>query len=151
LISIFSIAVVLIFTLDTNTIEFVREIRPGYILTALVIHLFSFVFWGLRIKSMISALGYKVGLIRSFEIVVSGTFVADLIPSSIGGEPLRIHLLKQDQISIGKATAIILGERILDAILMLLAAPFSIYLFNGILSDPRMNAVVVLRWTSFSN
>ena len=91
LISIFSIAVVLIFTLDTNTIKVVREIRPGYILAALVIHLFSFVVWGLRIKSMTSALGHKVGLIRSFEIVVSGTFVAALTPSSIGGEPLRIH------------------------------------------------------------
>ena len=144
LISIFSIAVVLIFTLDTTTTEVVREIRPGYILAALVIHLFSFVIWGLRIKSMTSALGYKVGLFRSFEIVVSGTFVAAMTPSSIGGEPLRIHLLRQDQIPIGKATAVILGERILDAILMLLAAPFSIYLFHGILSDPRINVVVIL-------
>jgi hypothetical protein len=144
LISIFSIAVVLIFTLDTTTTEVVREIRPGYILAALVIHLFSFVIWGLRIKSMTSALGHKVGLFRSFEIVVSGTFAAAMTPSSIGGEPLRIHLLRQDQIPIGKATAVILGERILDAILMLLAAPFSIYLFHGILSDPRINVVVIL-------
>ena len=79
---------------------------------------------------MTSALGHKVGLIRSFEIVVSGTFVAALTPSSIGGEPLRIHLLSQDKMPIGKATAVILGERILDAMLMLLAAPFSLYLFQ---------------------
>lgn len=144
LISIFSIAVVLIFTLNKTTIEVVREIRPGYILAAFVIHLFSLVIWGLRIQSMTSALGHKVELFRSFEIVVSGTFVAALTPSSIGGEPLRIHLLRQDQMPIGRATAVILGERILDAILMLLAAPFSIYLFHGILSDSRMNVILEL-------
>jgi hypothetical protein len=46
---------------------------------------------------------------------------------------------------IGKASAVILGERILDAIILLLAAPFSLYLFHGLLSsDPRLNMVIVL-------
>jgi glycosyltransferase 2 family protein len=144
LISILSIAVVLILTLDTTTTAVLREIRPGYILAALVIHIFSFVIWGLRIKSMTGALGHKIGLPRSFEIVVSGTFIAALTPSSIGGEPFRILLLRQDKMPVGKATAVILGERILDAILMLLAVPFSLYLFRGMLSDSRLDVVIVL-------
>jgi uncharacterized protein (TIRG00374 family) len=144
LISIFSIAIVLIFTLDATTTEVVRKIRPEYIIAAFVIHILSFFVWGQRIRVMCSALGHKVGLFRSFEIVVSGTFVAALTPSSIGGEPLRIHLLSQDKMPIGKATAVILGERILDAILMLLAAPFSLYLFHGLLSDSNLNIVIIL-------
>lgn len=144
LISILSIAVVLIFTLDKTTIAVVREIRPGYILAAFGIHILSFIVWGLRIRVMTSALGYEISLQRAYEIVVSGTFVAALTPSSIGGEPLRIHLLRQNKMPIGKATAVILGERILDAVLMLLTVPFSLYLFHGILSDSRLKLVVAL-------
>ena len=144
LISILSITVVFILTRDTTTTAVVREIRPGYILAALVIHIFSFVIWGLRIKSMTGALGHKIGLLRSFEIVVSGTFVAALTPSSIGGEPFRILLLSQDKMPVGKATAVILGERILDAVLMLLAVPFSLYLFRGRLTDSRLDVVIIL-------
>lgn len=144
LISILSITVVFILTRDTTTTAVVREIRPGYILAALVIHIFSFFIWGLRIKSMTGALGHKIGLLRSFEIVVSGTFVAALTPSSIGGEPFRILLLSQDKMPVGKATAVILGERILDAVLMLLAVPFSLYLFRGMLTDSRLDVVIIL-------
>ncbi|HEY3360507.1 MAG TPA: lysylphosphatidylglycerol synthase transmembrane domain-containing protein, partial [Methanosarcina sp.] len=126
LISIISIAFVLIFTLDKTTTEVVRQIRPGYILAALGIHLFSFFIWGLRIQSMASALGHKIDLKTSAEMVISGTFVAALTPASIGGEPLRIHLLRQREMPVGQATAVILGERVLDALLILLAVPFSL-------------------------
>jgi glycosyltransferase 2 family protein len=144
LISILSIAFVLILTMDTTTTAVIREIRPEYLLAALGIHLFSFIIWGLRIKSMSSALGHKIDLITSTEMVISGTFVAALTPSSIGGEPLRIHLLNQKQMPIGKATAVILGERVLDAVLILLVAPFSLYLFHGTISDPRLDVVILL-------
>jgi glycosyltransferase 2 family protein len=144
LISVISIAVVLFFTLNKTTIEVVREIRPVYILAALGIHLFSFFIWGLRIKSMAAALGHKIDLKTSIEMVISGTFVAALTPSSIGGEPLRIHLLRQRDMPVGQATAVILGERVLDALLILLAVPFSLYLLHGILSDSRLDLAVII-------
>jgi len=144
LISILSIAVILIVTLDKTTVAVIREIRPGYMLAALIIHILSFIIWGLRIRVMTSSLGHKISLLRAYEIVVSGTFVAALTPSSIGGEPLRIHLLRQDQVPIGQATAIIIGERIMDAVLMLSAAPFALYLFRSMLSDSRLDVVIVL-------
>ncbi len=144
LISIISIIFVLIFTFDKTTIEIVRKIQPGYVIAALVIHLFSFYIWGLRIKSMASALGHEIDLKTSIEMVISGTFVAALTPSSIGGEPLRIHLLRQKNMPVGQATAVILGERVLDALLILLAVPFSLYFLHGILSDSRLDTVIIL-------
>ncbi len=144
LISILSIAVILIFTLNKNTIAVIREIRPEYLLAALVIHLFSFIVWGLRLRAMSSALGHKINLLKASEIVVSGTFVAALTPSSIGGEPLRIHLLRQDKMPLGQATAVVISERLLDTVFMLLAVPFSLYLFRGMLSDPRLDIVLLL-------
>lgn len=143
LISILSIAIALIFTLDTTTTEIVREIRPEYILVALGVHMLSFIIWGLRTKSMASALGHKIGIITALEIVVSSTFVAAITPSSIGGEPLRIHLLNQNRMPVGKATAVVLGERLLDAVLILIIAPFSLHLFHGIMSAPTLDIVLI--------
>lgn len=40
---------------------------------------------------------------------------------------------------IGQATAVIIGERIMDAVLMLSAAPFALYLFRSMLSDSRLD------------
>lgn len=144
LISIISIAFILMLTLDKTTVKVVREIRPEYLLAALGIHLFSFFIWGLRIRSMASALGHKIDLKTSIEMVISGTFVAALTPSSIGGEPLRIHLLRQKKMPVGQATAVILGERVLDALLILLAVPFSLYFLHGILSNSSMDFVIIL-------
>lgn len=144
IISTISIALVLFFTLDKTTISVIKEIKPVYILAAFFIHILSFILWGLRIQIMTSALGYKISLTRAYEIVVSGTFVAALTPASVGGEPLRILLLKQDKMPVGKASAVILGERILDAAFLLLAAPFALYLFSGTLSDPRLKLVIML-------
>jgi uncharacterized membrane protein YbhN (UPF0104 family) len=50
LISILSIAIILILTLDKTTSSVIREIRPEYMLRALIIHILSFVVWGMRIK-----------------------------------------------------------------------------------------------------
>jgi uncharacterized protein (TIRG00374 family) len=144
LISILSIAVIFIFTQDKTTIAVIREIRPGYILAALVIHIFSFVVWGMRVRVMSFTLGHKINLLKASEIVVSGTFVAALTPSSIGGEPFRIHLLRQDKMPLGQATAVVVTERLLDTLLMLLAVPFALYLFRGMLSDSRVDIVLLL-------
>lgn len=144
LISIFSIAVILIFTLDKTTAAVIREIRPEYMLAALIIHILSFVVWGMRIKVMSAALGHKINLLKASGIVVSGTFVAALTPASIGGEPLRIHLLWKDKMPLGQATALVMSERLLDTVIMLLAVPFSLYLFRGLLSDSRLDIVLFL-------
>lgn len=143
LISILSIAVFLILTLDSNTASITREIRPGIILLALCIHMLSFVVWGMRTRSMASALGYKIGFLTSLEIVISSTFVAAITPSSIGGEPLRIHLLNQNNMPVGSASAVVLGERLMDAVLILLAAPFSVHMFRVLLSNSKLDFVLM--------
>ncbi|MDD2438879.1 MAG: flippase-like domain-containing protein [Methanosarcinaceae archaeon] len=142
LISIFSIAALFFFTRDSIPADFVKVLRPEYILAAFCIHMFSFIIWGLRTKSMAEALGHKIAFFTSIEIVISSTFVAAITPSSIGGEPLRIHLLNQNQVPVGKATAVVFGERLLDALFILLAAPFSLHLFRDLLADSRLDALL---------
>jgi uncharacterized protein (TIRG00374 family) len=47
-----------------------------------------------------------------------------------GGEPVRIYLLNKEGLSVGKATASVLSERLLDAIFLLLCVPFAFVVFE---------------------
>ncbi|MBU0496371.1 MAG: flippase-like domain-containing protein, partial [Candidatus Thermoplasmatota archaeon] len=53
-----------------------------------------------------------------------------ITPSMAGGEPVRIHLLRRNGLSLGQATASVLGERLLDAIFILLLVPFAFFLYK---------------------
>ncbi|WP_340818698.1 flippase-like domain-containing protein [Methanolobus sp. WCC4] len=141
LISLVSGLVVFIFTFDSDTFAALAELRPEYLLAAAVIHALTYVIWGMRTRSLCRALGHNVGYMRSVEIVTSGTLAASITPSSLGGEPLRIHLLHGEKMPLGKATAVVLGERVLDGILILALAPISIYIIRGVLKDSMFDAM----------
>ena len=59
-----------------------------------------------------------------------------------GGEPVRIYLLKKNGLNIGGATAAVLGERLLDALFLLLAVPFAIFIFGGYITNSYLQVGV---------
>ena len=126
-----------------NTLESIRNIKPAYIALAIILHLLSFVIWGLRTSVLSKALGYKIELTKAVQIVTSSAFLASITPSSVGGEPLRIHLLNSNKMPIGSATAVVFGERVLDAIVMLMAAPFALHMFKDVTTYHRIDAIVI--------
>ncbi|NLO30576.1 MAG: flippase-like domain-containing protein [Methanosarcina mazei] len=141
LISAISIALVTCLTYNSETIEALREIRLEYILGAVLLHAFSYLIWGLRIRALCKALGHRIGILKVTEIVISSTFVAGITPSSAGGEFLRVHSLNRNRIPTGRATAIVVGERLLDAIFIFSSLPFAFYIFGDVLSDYKFDAV----------
>ncbi|MDG6244046.1 MAG: flippase-like domain-containing protein [Methanolobus sp.] len=143
LISLISGAFVVLLTFDSGTINALMEIRPEYILAAACIHAMTYVIWGMRTSSLCRALGHDVGYVRSIEIVTSGTLAASITPSSLGGEPLRVHLLHKQKMPLGKATAVVIGERIMDGIFILALAPISIYVIRGVLQDPIFDILFI--------
>lgn len=143
LISLVSGLVVVVLTFDTGTIHGLLSIRAEYILAAAGIHAMSYLVWGMRVRGLCKTLGYSIGIQRSVEIVTSSTLAAAVTPSSMGGEPIRIHLLHMDRIPLGKASAVVLGERLLDGIIILSLAPISLYIFRGILEDPVIDAMLI--------
>ena len=148
LISILSIVVVLLFTVDSNTIDAIMGVKYEYIVAAAALHAISYVIWGLRTKFMCQALGYHVDAQKAVEIVTSSTLAAAVTPSSAGGEPVRIHLLhKNEKMPVGRATAVVIGERLMDAILLLSMVPFALFVFRDMLSNYQLDAVFILAET----
>ncbi|KKH92953.1 hypothetical protein EO95_09065 [Methanosarcina sp. 1.H.T.1A.1] len=139
-ISAVSIALVTCLTFNSETIEALKRIKLEYILAAALLHISSYFIWGLRTRALCKALGYRISVLKVTEIVISGTFVAGITPSSAGGEFLRVHGLTRNKIPLGKATAIVVGERLLDAIFIFSCLPFAFYVLGDILSNYEFDA-----------
>ncbi len=91
-----------------------------FLILAFLLHSLFWFFWGVRLKHLTSMLGADVSLRYALEISIASTFLAAITPSSAGGEPLRIKMLS-DRIPLGSATAVVLAERLLDAIFFVIA------------------------------
>ena len=144
LISIFSIVVLLIFTVDSSTIDAIMGVKYEYIIAAAALHALSYLIWGMRTKIMCQALGHNIDTVKAVEIVTSSTLAAAVTPSSAGGEPLRIHLLHRSKMPIGRATAVVIGERLMDAILLLSIVPFALFVFRDMLSNYQLDAIFIV-------
>jgi len=142
-ISVASIALVLGLTFDSETIETLRKIKLEYILASAIFHIFSYFIWGARTRALCKSLGYEIKYLKIVEIILSGVFAAGITPSSVGGEPLRIHMLYLNKIPFGRATAIIIGERLLDAFLIFASLPFALYIMGDILSNYKLDVALL--------
>lgn len=143
LISVVSVLLVVCLTFNGDTIEALKKIKLKYILAAALFHISSYFIWGARTSALSNALGYRIKYFKIIEIVISSVFAAAITPSSAGGEPVRMHMLYRNGIPLGKATAIIVGERLLDAILIFASLPFALYIMRDILSNSELNAALL--------
>jgi uncharacterized protein (TIRG00374 family) len=143
ILSIATILIILRFTIDQNTLNYLSQvhIRYEYFLIAILLNVFSWVLWGLRLQVLSNAIDKKlhIGLWESTKIVIANLFLASITPALAGGEPLRIYLLNKDGMSLGGATAAILGERLIDAICVLICVPFAFYIFKDHLNNPTLS------------
>ena len=132
--SISIIAIILFFTVNRDTLQYFAQtsIKYEYFVFALFLQFFSWFIWGARLKvlSIGSEKSYNISIWNSTKIVIANLFLAGITPSMAGGEPVRIYLLNKDGLSIGAATASVLGERLLDAIFILICVPFAFFIFR---------------------
>ena len=128
--SVLVLGVVLYFTVDETTVDYIRRINPFYLLAAVVLHLLSLVFWSLRIQKMSGSLGFRVRFTHCMNLVLANMLVAAVTPSQAGGEPVRIHELYRAGVPVGDATAVVIMERVLDGIVLGALGVFSV-LFLG--------------------
>jgi len=135
-VSLAIILIILFFTIDANTIDqlFTTRIKYEFFAIAIFLNILYWVLWGARLKVLSNAIdkNVNIGLWRSTKIVIANLFLASITPSMAGGEPVRIHLLNKDGMSLGSATAAVLGERLLDAIFILILVPIAFFIFQDV-------------------
>ncbi|MFP4655458.1 MAG: YbhN family protein [Methanohalobium sp.] len=144
LISGISVIILLVITVDSETIDAILKIKYHYILLAIILHLIAYFTWSLRTRAMCRGINYKVRLLKCVEIITASTFAASITPSSIGGEPVRIELLHQNDLPRGRASAIIVGERFMDALLILSSAPIALFILKHAFSGSNLDVVFII-------
>jgi glycosyltransferase 2 family protein len=147
----FSLSIILIilyFTIDKQTIEYLTKtpINYTFFLAAAAINIIYWGLWGLRLKVLSTSIepSFNISLWKSTKIVIANLFLANITPSMAGGEPVRIYLLNKDGLHAGGATAAVLGERLLDALFLLFCVPFAFYIFGQYISDGILNTLLYL-------
>ena len=134
ILSIIFIVIILYFTIDPDTFKHLspENLRYEFFALAVLFNTLGWFLWGLKLKILSNAMDKKVniGLWKSTKIVIANLFLAGITPSMAGGEPVRIHLLNKEGMSLGCATASVLGERLVDAIFVLCVVPIALFIFK---------------------
>ncbi|MGC9444075.1 MAG: flippase-like domain-containing protein [Candidatus Methanospirareceae archaeon] len=119
LISLATIVVIFKLTETNLTWNLLAEAQLWFLVLALLLHVLFWVFWAIRLKLLCAFLNQTISIGYALEAILASSFLAAITPSSVGGEPLRIKMLADRGASIGSATAIVVAERLLDAIFLL--------------------------------
>ena len=134
ILSILLIILILYFTVDANTIAMLKSknIKYEFFIIAILLQVLTWFIWGARLKVLCNAVVRQpyISLWEATKIVIANMFLAGITPSMAGGEPVRIYLLKKDGMSLGAATASVLGERLLDAFIILGCVPIALIIFQ---------------------
>jgi uncharacterized protein (TIRG00374 family) len=134
--SIVIIVAILFFTVDANTLNQLSKVSIKYefFAIAIILNILYWVLWGARMMVIANAMdkNAKIGLWESTKIVIANLFLACITPSMAGGEPVRIYLLNKDGMTFGCATAAVLGERLIDAIFILIMVPIALFIFKDV-------------------
>lgn len=135
ILSISIIIIILFLTLNTETLEYLssHQIRYEFFFAAVLLNFIYWILWGIRLRILSNAIDkdVNISLRESVKIIIANLFLANITPSMAGGEPIRIYLLNKNGLGVGSATASVLGERLLDAIFLLLCVPFAFFIFRG--------------------
>ncbi len=123
--SILVLVIILALTINENTLTYLNEINPFFLILAFLTHLLTMCFWAWRVQKMTGSLGYRIGFFYSLNLVFANLLAAAITPAQAGGEPVRIHELYKADVPLGDATAIVIMERVLDGIALAALAAFS--------------------------
>ena len=148
LLSLSVIALILYYTFNRDTWYYLTHtpIRYEFFLLAILLNVFSWILWGYRLQVLTNAIdkNLHIGLKESTRIVIANLFLALITPALVGGEPLRIYLLNKDGMKLGGATAAIIGERLIDAVWVLIAAPVAFLIFKDRLGDSPLTIALTI-------
>jgi uncharacterized protein (TIRG00374 family) len=124
------LVIILYLTINENTVQYLKEINPFFLLLAFLTHLLTMCFWAWRVQKMTGSLGYRIGFFYSLNLVFANLLAAAITPAQTGGEPVRIHELYRAKVPLGDATAIVIMERVLDGVVLAALAAFAMIVLS---------------------
>ncbi|PRX20123.1 hypothetical protein BX659_1362 [Orenia metallireducens] len=148
-VSILASILLIILTMDENTIDKLMAVNIYYLVLAVIICFLMWFVGGLRTKLIANALEEKLSLKAGFDIFLVGAFVSNVTPFASGGGPVQVLLLHRKGISLGKSSTIIIIQFVLRLLFFGILAPILFLRFKslikpGIISIEILNLAILL-------
>ncbi|MFA0889642.1 MAG: YbhN family protein [Synergistales bacterium] len=112
-ITLFSVGLVLFFTVDKETLRFLFSANKAVLLQALGLVILSWFFDALRFMSFAKAAGERVGFRLSICLSWLNYFGSAITPMQGGGGPFQVYVLYRNGIAVGKGIAITLTRTLI--------------------------------------
>ncbi|MFO7677234.1 MAG: flippase-like domain-containing protein [Thermoplasmatota archaeon] len=132
--SVVIIFLIFLFSFDASSLEYFStvSVRYEFFVLAGLLNIITWIIWGIRLKVLSNAISDKVSIStwKSIRIVITNLFLASITPSMAGGEPVRVYLLNKEGLSYGSATASVISERLIDAVVILFLVPVAFYIMK---------------------
>ncbi len=121
--AVVTVALLLLLGGGRAAITALRNVQPGWIVLALLVHYSGFAVRGLRWQQILNAMGYPLRWRTAMTLLLSGWFVSALLPAR-AGDLLRVGLLRLSTtehapIPVAGTVGSILLERVLDLVALL--------------------------------
>lgn len=108
---------ILIVSVDIEKIRgLILGFSPGYLLVGLLFGFLAVVLSALRWKVVLEKQGHREGLLNLVALYLEALFFNNFLPTSIGGDAIRVTELGKKIGSYSKSFSSILGERVLSTI-----------------------------------
>ncbi len=114
-----------------------RHIEPFGIVIAMVPFVAQQVLWAERWRVVCGRLGVDLRFMPALQIVTIGMFFNQTLPSSVGGDAMRVWLLVRDRVSFGKALSTVLCDRVLALVVLVALSAATLPLFYEHIGDPH--------------
>ncbi len=111
-------------TVDSSTWQAVRSLNYSYLIVILLLLIGAWCCNGLRLKVLAKGVGFNIPILIAIELGLVDRFFSNITPSGIGGQPIKILALTKNNISSGKASAIVVIELILRLLFFIFSLPY---------------------------
>ncbi|MCS7143460.1 MAG: flippase-like domain-containing protein [Archaeoglobaceae archaeon] len=142
LISLVTTMVIFKITETSLTWELLSRVNFAFLLLAVIFQVIFWLLWALRLNMISKYLQINVSYSSSVEITLNSMFFAAITPSSAGGEPVRIKMLSDKGMALGKSTFVVITERVLDSIFFILALPIFL-IFTGFATELGYRVAII--------
>ncbi len=122
-VSVAAVLAILFLTMDRDTWKAVADIKPVFLLVALVLLALRWVAHVARTVLLVRAAGERLGIGKTTKTILSGSFAGAVTPLRVAGIPVEIFFLHVYGLPTASATAVVTTGSAMSLLLYVVAMP----------------------------